>query len=66
MSFIKRIEEDITNGKAASEAIASLESVRDGRTLPQLQVALRPKGRKGTTTKATLPVAASAETMPAQ
>jgi hypothetical protein len=40
--------EDIENGKAASEAIACLESARDGRTLPQLQVALRPKGRKGT------------------
>lgn len=48
MSLIKRIEEDITNGKAASEAIMCLESTRDGRTLPQLQVALRPKGRKGT------------------
>jgi hypothetical protein len=47
MSLIKRIEEDITNGKTASEAIACLESARDGRTLPQLQVALRPKGRKG-------------------
>ena len=48
MSLIKRIEEDIENGKAASEAIACLESARDGQTLPQLQVALRPKGRKGT------------------
>ena len=48
MSLIKRIEEYIENGKAVSEAIACLESTRDGRTLPQLQVALRPKGRKGT------------------
>ena len=50
MSLIKRIEEDIGNGKAASEAIACLESARDGRTLPQLQVALRPKkgARKAT------------------
>lgn len=47
MSLIKRIEEDIENGKAVSEAIACLELARDGRTLPQLQVALRPKGRKG-------------------
>ena len=48
MLLIKRIKEDVMNGKAASEAIAYLESARDGRTLPQLQVALRPKGRKAT------------------
>ena len=48
MLLIKCIEEDVMNGKAASEAIAYLKSARDGRTLPQLQVALRPKGRKAT------------------
>ena len=49
MSLIKRrIQEDIMNGKAASEAVACLESARDGRILPQLQVALRPEGREGT------------------
>lgn len=46
MLLIKHIEEDVMNGKATSEAIAYLESAHDRRTLPQLQVALRPKGRK--------------------
>ncbi|KAF8234981.1 hypothetical protein L208DRAFT_1376676 [Tricholoma matsutake] len=42
--FVKRIQHDMTNSKMASIAIEDLEDLCAGRTLPQLQVALQPKG----------------------
>lgn len=36
----------MANGKTVSEAIQALEVERDGQSLNQFQVALRPKGRK--------------------
>lgn len=46
MSIITRVQDNISNGKTASEAVAELEASWDGQMLPQLQVALWPKGRK--------------------
>ena len=46
MSIVMRVQENISNGRTASEAVAELETLRDGQTLPQMQAALRPKGRK--------------------
>jgi hypothetical protein len=48
MSIVTRIQNEIANGKTASMAIEALDNERASRTLPQLQVALRPKGQKST------------------
>jgi hypothetical protein len=44
MVLIKRVEDEMANGRTASAAVKHLDDLRDGRTLPQLQVTLRPKG----------------------
>ena len=46
MSIITCVQDNISNGKTASEAVAELEASQDGQMLPQLQVVLQPKGRK--------------------
>ncbi|KAH9048848.1 hypothetical protein EDB84DRAFT_1261778, partial [Lactarius hengduanensis] len=46
MALVKRVEDEMANGKTASAAVEHLDHLRDGRSLPQLRVALRPKGRR--------------------
>ncbi|KAH8983823.1 hypothetical protein EDB86DRAFT_2772428, partial [Lactarius hatsudake] len=47
MALVKRVEDEMATGKTASAAVDHLDHLRDGRSLPQLRVALRrPKGRR--------------------
>ncbi|KAH9171726.1 hypothetical protein EDB89DRAFT_1969777 [Lactarius sanguifluus] len=46
MALVKRVEDEMANGKTASAAVEHLDHLRDGRSLPQLRAALRPKGRR--------------------
>ena len=58
MALTRHVEVEMVNSKTASAAVKCLEDLRDGRTLPQRQVALHPKGRRMKTKSAGEEIAA--------